>query len=267
MNLPLLLFKYAASALADPVPISKTQQVSSLYQNFLVNDFCLEREEKLINTMAGFPAMLEWVPPKQLKQRGVGSIKGRCILIHALAHIEFNAINLALDAICRFQNMPWDYYTDWLRVAAEEAYHFQLLAQYLSQYDYQYGNFPVHNGLWHMAEETQYDVLARMACVPRLMEARGLDVAPMIAEKLLSAGDKQAADILEIIFIDEKTHVEIGNRWYHYLCRQRKIDPLSVFQNLVQKHAPGFLRGPYNIDARKQAGFDELELDWIQNFN
>lgn len=247
------------------IPAEKVKQAQSLYQNLLETEFILEAGTGVIPNEAGFPVGLEWVPPKQLKSRGIGSEQGRCAMLHAIAHIEFNAINLALDAICRFQDMPQQYYIDWLRVAAEESYHFHLLSEYLSSYGYVYSDFPVHNGLWNMAQETEYDVLARMACVPRLMEARGLDVAPIIANKLKKASDKVGAQILNIIFHDEKSHVEVGNRWFHYLCQTRGLNPIETFKQLVSRHAPEFLKGPYNTRARLEAGFNQDEIDWIES--
>lgn len=249
--------------LAMTEPLQKVRAVKSLYAAYLNNVEIIRFTPNLNTPKAGFPEHLNWVEPKQLKQRGIGSEKGRCALMHAVAHIEFNAINLALDAVCRFDAMPEQYYIDWLQVAVEEAYHFELISLYLSKYGAKYGDFPVHNGLWEMAERTAYDVLARMACVPRLMEARGLDVAPMMRDKLLQAGDEVAAGILEIIFQDEKSHVKVGNEWYSYLCQQRKLDPMDTFIYLVHQHASDYLRGPYNTQARLEAGFTQDELAWI----
>ena len=181
-------------------------------------------------------------------------------MIHALVHIEFNAINLALDAIWRFAAMPPDYYADWLRVADEEALHFSLLAGHLQVLGYAYGDFPGHGSLWEMAGKTRGDVLARMALVPRTMEARGLDAVPAVRAKLAQAGDHAAAGILDIILKDEIGHVGIGNRWYGYLCAQRGLDPLQTYARLAKKHAAPALRGPYNLAARRAAGFSELEL-------
>lgn len=244
----------------------KVQETRKLYMDFLKDKTKLEKNSVKEGLKVGFPSNLNWVSPKKLKNRKIGSIEGRCILMHAISHIEFNAINLALDAICRFDNMPDHYYEDWLRVAVEEAYHFQLLSEYLNRFGYQYGDFPVHDGLWQMALDTRYDVLARMACVPRLMEARGLDIAPIMSQKLSQVGDTLGAEILNIIFHDEKSHVKIGNYWYRYLCQQRCIDPMQTFIELVNKHASDYLRGPYNINARLEAGFLSSEMDWIRDY-
>ena len=186
--------------------------------------------------------------------------QGRAALIHALAHIEFNAINLALDAIWRFSAMPKDYYKDWLKVACEEAYHFRLLETHLNSIGYQYGDFNGHNSLWEMAEKTAGDVLARMALVPRTLEARGLDASPQLRNKLAQAGDTLAAQILDIILRDEIGHVAIGNRWFNWLCTERGLEPITTYRQLAKQYNAPVLRGPFNLEARRKAGFSEAEL-------
>jgi uncharacterized ferritin-like protein (DUF455 family) len=182
------------------------------------------------------------------------------VLIHALAHIEFNAINLALDAVWRFAGMPKAYYEDWLRVAAEEAYHFELLNQHLQTQGFKYGDFPAHNSLWEMVSKTTDSILARMALVPRTMESRGLDALPPIQEKLAQANDHEAVKLLQIILNDEVGHVEIGNRWFNYMCQKDQLDPIKAYADLVEKYEAPKLRGPFNYQARKAAGFTEAEL-------
>jgi uncharacterized ferritin-like protein (DUF455 family) len=189
------------------------------------------------------------------------TVEGRDAMIHALAHIEFNAINLALDAIWRFPLMPRDYYADWLRVATEEALHFSLLNAHLLQSGFRYGDFPAHNSLWDMAEKTQDDVLARIALVPRTLEARGLDASPAVRAKLAQAGDLAAAEILDIILRDEIGHVAIGNRWYAWLCATRGLEPVATYAALAAQYKAPPLRGPFNLEARRAAGFSEAELD------
>ena len=184
--------------------------------------------------------------------------------IHAICHIEFNAINLALDALYRFRDMPDTFYQDWIQVAFEESQHFQLLNNYLSELGYQYGDFDAHNGLWKMTHETDYDVLARMALVPRVLEARGLDATPKIQERFKKSKFVEMVDILQVIFNDEIGHVKIGNTWFHKLCQQRNLDPIQTFDQLVQKHIGESLRGPFNIEARKLADFSDQELDYLQ---
>jgi uncharacterized ferritin-like protein (DUF455 family) len=200
------------------------------------------------------------VPPLQVGKRSMATVEGRAMLIHALAHIEFNAVNLALDALWRFPGMPQQYYTDWLRVSKEEAYHFSMLAAHLQTLGYQYGDFPAHDSLWEMVEKTRDDVMARMALVPRTLEARGLDAIPPLRAKIAQAGDIAAAKILDIILEDEIGHVEIGNRWYRYLCDQRGLEPRATYGELARQYKAPVLKGPFNFEARRLAGFTETEL-------
>lgn len=211
-------------------------------------------------TIPGRPEKPALVSPLAVKKRSMRTLEGRAALLHALAHIEFNAINLALDAIWRFTDMPKSYYLDWLKVAAEEAHHFLLLNTHLAGLGFQYGDFTGHNSLWEMVDRTKGDVLARMALVPRTMEARGLDASPALRNKLAQAGDAQAAEILDIILADEIGHVAIGNRWFNYLCEKDNLEPLSTYTRLCHTYAAPRLRGPFNLDARRKAGFSEAEL-------
>ena len=200
------------------------------------------------------------VPPQKVPRRRPGSPAGRAALLHAIAHIEFNAINLALDALVRFAGMPPEFYRDWLRVATEEALHFELLARHLGTLGHAYGDFVAHDGLWEAARKTADDVLARMALVPRVLEARGLDVTPGMQAKLQEAGDHAAADILQIILHDEIGHVAIGNRWYHWLCASRQLAPESTFRALCTTYGQSLPHPPFNVAARLAAGFSEGEL-------
>jgi uncharacterized ferritin-like protein (DUF455 family) len=212
-------------------------------------------------TLPGIPSKPELVSPRTLEKRSMKTLEGRVALVHALAHIEFNAINLALDAIWRFNEMPETYYLDWLKVAAEEAYHFTLLNNHLISFGYQYGDFSGHNSLWEMVDKTKGCVLARMALVPRTMEARGLDANPQLRNKLAQAGDLDAAAILDIILRDEIGHVAIGNYWFNWLCMRDTLEPLATFERLRLQYEAPKLRGPFNLEARRQAGFTEAELD------
>ena len=207
----------------------------------------------------GRPA-IKLVPPAQLGLRSVHTLEGRAILIHALAHIEFNAINLALDVIWRFANMPDKFYYDWLQVAQEECEHFGLLNQHLQTLGHQYGDFSGHDGLWEMAERTQDDVLARLALVPRTLEARGLDASPAVRHKLASGGDPSGAAIIDIILRDEIGHVAIGNYWYRWLCTERGLDPINIYAELATTYRAPKLKGPFNVEARLAAGFDPAEI-------
>ncbi len=217
-------------------------------------------ELKPLPAIPGHPVKPELVSPRLVKRRAMNTPEGRAVLIHSLAHIEFNAINLALDAIWRFPGLPAQYYADWLKVADEEALHFSLLSGHLKTSGHVYGDFPAHNSLWEMADRTRDDILARIALVPRTMEARGLDVVPAIRYKLEQAGDIRAAEILDIILRDEIGHVMTGNRWYGYLCVQRDIDPITAYARLAKEYHAPVLRGPFNLEARRAAGFGELEL-------
>ena len=208
----------------------------------------------------GRPVKPELVPPRLVGRRSMVTPEGRAMLVHALAHIEFNAINLALDAIWRFPGMPPTYYADWLKVAKEEAYHFSLLAGHLAALGHAYGDFPGHDSLWEMVEKTRADILARMALVPRTLEARGLDAIPPLRAKLAQAGDLAAAEILDIILRDEVGHVEIGNRWYLGLCVERGLEPVATYEELALRYKAPVLKGPFNVEARRRAGFTEAEL-------
>lgn len=208
----------------------------------------------------GVPNKPELVQPKAVPKRGFAGSEGRAIMMHAIAHIEFNAINLALDAAQRFPDMPVKFYEDWLKVADEEAYHFELMRAHLRFLGAEYGDYPAHEGLWDMAEKTAHNVLARMALVPRVLEARGLDVTPGIQEKLRQAGDVHAATLLDIIFADEIGHVAIGTFWFHYLCKQQGIAPEPTFFKLIQAYLPKGMYGPYNLEARAEAGFSSTEI-------
>ncbi|MDE2204218.1 MAG: ferritin-like domain-containing protein [Burkholderiaceae bacterium] len=209
----------------------------------------------------GRPVAPRLVAPADVpRRRAIDTPHGRAVLLHALAHIEFNAINLALDAVWRFAGMPIAFYQDWTRVAAEEATHFSLLSAHLATLDCRYGDYSAHDGLWQMTEKTACDPLARMALVPRTLEARGLDASPQIRAKLAQAGDGAAADILDIILRDEIGHVAVGNRWYRWLCERAGVDPLQTYRALAEQYGAPRLRGPFNLDARRRAGFDEDEI-------
>ena len=210
--------------------------------------------------LPGRPAKPQLVLATALPRRSPFTTEGRAGLLHAVAHIEFNAINLALDAVWRFAGMPPEYYRDWLRVAAEEALHFQLLREHLQTLGCDYGDFDAHDGLWAMAQRTRHDVLARMALVPRTLEARGLDATPPMQARLRKAGDLRAVEILDIILRDEVGHVAIGNHWYAWLCQRDGLDPVALYPSLAQRYDAPRLRAPFNLSARRAAGFSEVEL-------
>jgi uncharacterized ferritin-like protein (DUF455 family) len=253
--------------LIESVPAVKAEGVRKLRESWQTGLLKLDTRANSSTELdiPGRPERPELVPPLGVKRRAMNTVEGRAVLIHALTHIEFNAINLALDAIWRFAHMPEQYYVDWLQVAQEEAYHFTLLSEHLVTLGFQYGDFPAHNSLWEMVERTQSDVLARMALVPRTMEARGLDATPSIRAKLAQAGDQSAAAILDIILRDEIGHVGIGNRWFAQLCKERKLEPIACYAELAQQYRAPKMRGPFNLDARRAAGFSEDELQELQS--
>jgi uncharacterized ferritin-like protein (DUF455 family) len=213
--------------------------------------------------LPGRPARPELIHPAQVPRRSPFKPEGLAALLHAIAHIEFNAINLALDAAWRFDGMPREFHLDWVRVAAEEAHHFSLLREHLSSLGHGYGDFPAHDNLWAMCEKTRSDIVARMALVPRTLEARGLDATPLIQEKLRRVGTpaaRRAVDILVILLADEIGHVAIGNRWYRWLCQREGLDPVAHYGVLVERYEAPRLYPPFNEEARRQAGFSTEEL-------
>ena len=216
--------------------------------------------------MPGRPEKPELVSYQSTPKRDRSEL-GMIKTIHSICHIEFNAINLALDALYRFQNMPAQYYKDWAKVAHEEALHFTMLNDYLRELGYQYGDFDAHNGLWEMTVETDYDVLVRMALVPRVLEARGLDVTPSIQIKFKKSQFSKMAEILGVIFQDEIGHVKIGNYWYKHLCTERGLEPIETFDRLIKKHVGKSLRGPFNWEARLLSDFTEAELNYLEQAN
>lgn len=199
------------------------------------------------------PALL---PPNKMPRRRTKGLTGRIGLLHALAHIELNAIDLAFDMLGRFAStMPDErFIADWLKVGADEARHFSLLNGRLNELGAAYGDLPAHDGLWEAADATKHDLLARLAIVPMVLEARGLDVTPPMIEKLTAHGDTASAVILDTIYRDEKTHVRIGSQWFMTLCQQQNKTPQSCFKALVKTYFKGVLKPPFNTEARQEAG-------------
>jgi uncharacterized ferritin-like protein (DUF455 family) len=217
--------------------------------------------------LPGRPARPELIHPSKVPRRSPAKPEGLAALLHAIAHIEFNAINLALDAVWRFDGMPPQFYRDWMRVAAEEAYHFTLLREHLATLGHAYGDFAAHDNLWAMCEKTSDDVVARMALVPRTLEARGLDATPQIQDKLRQVGTPaalRAVGILDIILADEIGHVSVGNHWYRWLCEREGLDPVAHYPVLVERYCAPRLYPPFNEDARKLAGFTDDEIAFLR---
>ena len=256
------LFEAARACLAADTPEAKLSTTRAAAEAFRRGELAIPADAPPPEPirMPGRPPRPRLVHPRDVPRRGFGSNEGRAAFIHAVAHIEFNAIDLAWDALYRFRGMPEAYYADWVGVADDEARHFTLLQARLHELGHGYGDFDAHNGLWQMAEKTADDVLARMALVPRVLEARGLDVTPGMIVKLREAGDESTARILELILREEVAHVAAGSRWFRWCCEQRGVEPRTTFRALLRDHAGGVLHGPFNVEARLAAGFDQDEL-------
>ncbi|MHB1085693.1 MAG: ferritin-like domain-containing protein [Thiobacillus sp.] len=253
-----------ASCLRTSQPAAKVACAHALQADWLAGRINLSAEaNRTPINQPGHPDKPLLVPPQQVPRRRADTLAGRAALVHALAHIEFNAINLALDAAHRFAGMPPDFYADWLRVADEEALHFDLLNAHLATLGHVYGDFPAHNGLWDMALKTAHDPLVRMALVPRVLEARGLDATPLIVARLKAANDTRMVEIFILIERDEIGHVAIGSHWFAWLCAVRGLEPAATFRQLLVDYDAPPLRPPFNLEARRAAGFSGPELDWL----
>ena len=248
----------AVLRLSDPLAkAAATRALFDMLEDALIDPVAaLEAPDDL----PGRPLQPRLLHAKQIPTRTPFTLEGRAAMLHAVTHIEFNAINLALDAVWRFSGMPIAYYRDWLRVASEEALHFTLLHEHLNSLGYAYGDFDAHDGLWAMTQRTAHDVTARMALVPRTLEARGLDAAPPMQAKLRHAGDLRAVEILDVILRDEVGHVAIGNHWYRWLCARDGHDPIALYAELTVRYEAPRLRPPFNHAARLAAGFTDAEI-------
>lgn len=248
-------------ALCEADPAAKCARVAALPPSFTPS---AEEEPGAVLAqdarVPGRPARPVLVSPRDVPYRGLGNAEGRVALVHAVAHIEFNAVNLALDAALRFDGMPPDYYVDWIGVARDEARHFAMLSARLAELGHSYGDFSAHNGLWEAAQKTAHDPLLRMALVPRVLEARGLDVTPGMIHRLREVGDMRTVEVLRVILDEEVAHVAIGTRWFRHLCAVRGLDPVPTFRALLAEHRVR-LQPPLNRAARTRAGFEALELE------
>jgi uncharacterized ferritin-like protein (DUF455 family) len=248
--------------LVEPNPVIKASLTMGLVMHIPVG---ADVDLALPGVIPGRPSRPKLVKATELRLLSLRTSEGRAGLIHSIVHIELNAIDLALDIASRFTGMPDQFYIDWVTIAKEEALHFTLLRDHLCTYGFDYGDFDAHNSLWDMAERTSGDILARIALVPRTLEARGLDASPQVKKKLVGAGDNRAGEILDVILRDEIGHVAVGNKWYRWLCQQRGLDPISTYAELVKRYDPPKLRQPFNLEARRLAGFDEAELEALQS--
>lgn len=253
------LYAKAHEALMCPDPAAKIAATRALHAAWQAG--VIDRGSESVPVAIPVPGRPErpvLVAPRELSQRGLGTAEGRAALVHAVAHIEFNAINLALDAVYRFRDLPDAYRDDWLQVAVDEAKHFEMLAARLAQLGFAYGDFPAHNGLWDAACRTADDCLTRMALVPRVLEARGLDVTPGMISRLREIGDVETVAVLEVILAEEVAHVAAGTRWFHHCCARTGIDPETTFIDLLRRYEAA-IRPPFNRAARAEAGFTASE--------
>ena len=262
----LSLFHRVRDALACPEIEQKLSLVGTLARDGQAGSLRIRREDFVPPGERGMPPRLVSVQPSHLPRRRAGTGAGLAVLFHSVAHIEYTAIDLALDHACRFCEFPDSYYLAWINVAAEEAEHFALLRERLRHYGHDYGDFPVHNSLWEMAQRTANDALARMGLVPRLMEARGLDATPPIQEKLKRAGDLEGARILDIVLRDEIGHVALGDQWFRWLCRERELAVESTYRDLIAAYRAPWPSAPLNMPARLAAGFTAEELSGLMGW-
>ena len=258
------LYRLARAALLSRDPEEKmrlTREAAGLWGEGALK---LAGGEPEVIDRPGRPELPELVPPTRVPKRKPGSVAGRAAQIHALAHIEFNAVNLAWDAVHRFRGLPQAYYDDWVQVALEEAHHFEILRDRLRELGYDYGAFAAHNGLWEMAAKTAHDPMARMAMVPRVLEARALEAVPVMINKLRRVEDDATADLLEIIMADEIGHVAAGSRWFKHHCAERGMAVESTYRRFLHDYRFEHIKGPLNREARLAAGFSEAELDALE---
>jgi uncharacterized ferritin-like protein (DUF455 family) len=262
-----LLFAAAHACLRAASPEEKVALTFATAEAFARGELAIDAAAPLPEPirMPGRPERPKLVHPRELPKRGFGNDEGRAAFIHSIAHIEFNAIDLAWDAVYRFRGMPHGYYADWAQVAHDEARHFTMLRARLKGFGRDYGDYDAHNGLWDMAEKTAHSGLERMALVPRVLEARGLDVTPGMIVKLRQLGDHATADILDVILREEIGHVAAGSRWFRWHCEREGVEPESTFRRLLVQYGRGVLYGPFNLEARGAAGFSEEELQALQS--
>lgn len=259
-------FTICYSALMEKNIDTKCTMVQQIYKKWIAKEFDLTPHKVVMSTPnPGVPENVSLVSPLKVPKRKINTTEGFASLIHSLVHIEFNAINLGLDACYRFQHMPADFYANWIEVTQDEARHFTLLHHHLNQQNFSYGDFVAHNGIWDMALRTEADVLLRMALVARVLEARGIDAVPEIKLKLDKLANPDLLETLNIIYQDEIKHVLYGNRWFQYECNKRGLDPETTYFQLLEQYNAPKIRGAFNREGRKMAGFTESELDILQS--
>ncbi len=258
-TLPTTLAEAARRVMASADPAEKVA-LTRAYTDAWASGGIAEVGSTALPDRPARPARPELLAPRDMPKRKLGGDAGRAAFVHAIAHIELNAIDLAWDITTRFaatEDVPRAFYDDWAEVARDEAEHFDLLARRLHDLGYAYGDLPAHDGLWQAAADTMDDLLARLALVPMVLEARGLDTAPEAVTRLKGAGDDATAAILAKIGVEEIPHVAAGVRWFDFLCDRRGLDPAATFQDLIRARFKGRLKGPFNRAARAEAGFPE----------
>lgn len=240
-----------------------TKQAWQLYQQDKLSFTETHSPENIARV--NFPEKPELLAPRFMPRRKLGSKEGMQAFYHSLAHIEFVAIYSAWDMLYRFRGLPKQFYIDWLQVAYEEALHFEMIREHLRLLDLDYGDLPAHQGLWEHAQDTDYNVLARLTIIPRTMEARGLDVTPGMIEKIGKFNDQDGVKILTRIYEDEKTHVQFGSHWFNHQCQEQQLDADETFKHYLLKHFnQGKPKGPFNTEVRLQVGFTKNEMAWLE---
>jgi uncharacterized ferritin-like protein (DUF455 family) len=260
------LFEFA-EAFFDQVDIDRKLELThQAWQANIAGELIFTSDRPILPIdQVEFPQKPELLAPRQMPRRNLNTADGVVAFFHAIAHVEFVAIYLAWDILYRFRDMPKDFYQDWLRVADEEAQHFALIRGHLRTMQVDYGDLPAHSSLWEHAKDTSGDLLGRLAMVPRCMEARGLDVTPALIEKFRILGDDAGVSILTRILADEVGHVELGSKWFKFVCRQHGFDAESKYRELIGRYyIGGKPKGPFNRELRKIAGFSDAEIDWLE---
>ena len=245
-----------------PKKIEVTHRAKKLFDNHQLCFASTDAVQSITNIQ--FPNKPELLKPRDMPRRRLNSPQGKAAFFHALAHIEFIAVYLAWDIIYRFRGLEEKFYQDWLKIADEEAQHFTLIRTYLLEMGFDYGDLPAHQGLWEHAEDTAEDILARLAIIPRCMEARGLDVTPVMIEKFSSQGDQKSVKLLTRILEDEIGHVQLGSYWFKKFCQLSALNHEEKYKELIIKFYNGKPKGPFNKELRIIAGFSNAEINWLE---
>jgi uncharacterized ferritin-like protein (DUF455 family) len=259
------IFEYAQRCLHHPDIEQKLATTHLAWEKLQTGELDFHTDLPIESiSLTQFPPHPLLLAPREMPKRNLNTPEGVAAMFHALAHIEFMAFYLAWDILYRFRGLPEQFYQDWLKVADEEAQHFELLRTHLRNFGIDYGDLPAHQGLWEHATDTAENLLARLAIVPRCMEARGLDVTPALIEKFKTRNDNASVAILTRILTDEVSHVAIGSHWFKFFCQQQGFEPEQKYRDLLQQFYKGKPKGPFNKEMRIIAGFSTAELDWLE---